>query len=45
MALVADSIGDPHPDLIQAVSGGHMVLWWVANAALLLVVAPIVVFM
>jgi hypothetical protein len=45
MALVAESIGDAHPDLIQAVSGGHMALWWVANGVLLLVVAPIVVFL
>jgi hypothetical protein len=45
MALMAESIGNPHPDLIQAVSGGHMALWWVANGALLLVVAPIVVFL
>lgn len=45
MALVADSISNPHPDLIQAVSGGHLALWWIANGALLLVVAPVVVFL
>jgi hypothetical protein len=45
MALMAGPIGGPHPDLIQAVSGGHLALWWIANAALLLVVAPIVVFL